>query len=155
MPPTPLSPKTRAALSGLCSILLGTLFGAAAVIGMQRPRMILEACLFGAVTGLICSPVLIFALRYGPWLAGVLWIGLLTTAAAFLAGALTTPTSPYPSMAVSIGAYVLFCLLRGFQSRKAHKPRPANLCHTCNYDLTGLSKDRTCPECGAGESVIK
>ena len=149
----PLSPRQRIrriAETVVLSIALGSIFGLAASLGMGVPGVAAIAALYGAATGLVTSPALVFGLWHGPWLWGAVWIALPTTAAAFLAGYFSAPGSgPFLSMQVSIVTYVVAAVMRGLVGLRRYRPVPAGVCPHCGYATTGLAASAPCPECGA------
>lgn len=135
--------------AGVCSIALGGVFGVIATFAMGMRVMTDFGLLFGAFAGFACSPALAFALRYGPWFPGVVWIALSTAIAAFIGGILTPPNDgPFLSMAISISVYVLASLQRGAIGWRRYRQPPAGMCESCGYNLAGLAPGVPCPECG-------
>ncbi len=108
------------------------------------------AVVFGAAAGILSAPALIFGLWHGPWLRGLVVIAAPTAVAAFFGGLMTPPNGgPIMSMTISVGAYLLASLVRGIIGwKRAHTVRPG-ACPCCEYDLSGLPSNTTCPECGA------
>lgn len=153
LPIQPLSTRQRlrrTAETVVCSIALGSIFGIAAALGMGVPGVILLAAAYGAVTGLVTSPALVFGVWHGPWFSGLAWIAVPTTLAAFLAGVFSPPGSgPLMSMQVSIATYVLAAVVRGVVGRHLYRPVRAGTCAHCGYDITGPAAGAPCPECGA------
>jgi hypothetical protein len=141
---------SRVATTCVCSIVLGGVFGVVAAVGMGMGLMAHIALIYGAIAGFLCSPVLIFGLRYGPVLSGLAWIAVPTTVAGYVGGTLTPPNGgPFLSMVVAISVYVLASLMRGIVGLKYHRPLPVGSCPYCAYDLKGLAQESVCPECGA------
>ncbi|HBS28197.1 MAG TPA: hypothetical protein DEB06_01820 [Phycisphaerales bacterium] len=146
---TVMTDLARAGVSLLVSIVLGGVFGVAAAAGMGIQYMADFAFSFGAVTGLLCSPALIFGLLYGPWLRGLLWISAPTAVAAFVGGYLTPANSrSVLGLAMPISVFVLASLLRGVIGWKYHRRARLDACFRCGYPTAGLPPDTVCPECG-------
>ncbi|CAG0978180.1 hypothetical protein PHYC_01618 [Phycisphaerales bacterium] len=139
----------RAFSFAIASIALGGIFGAVATVGMGASYLMEFGALFGSIVGLVFSPVLIFALRRGPWRISLIVIALPTLVAAHAGGLLTPPNAgPADSLALSTAVYTILCLIRGFIGLYRYAPSPPGTCPTCRYDRAGLAPNSACPECG-------
>jgi len=105
---------------------------------------------FGAIVGLSASPALIFALRRGSWLVGLLSVSVPTAIAAYVGGLLTPSNDgPVLSFLIALACFLTASWTRGVIAAKLDPPPPPGACPQCRYDRTGLAPSAVCPECGA------
>lgn len=144
---------TREVATWVASIIAGGIFGVACSVGMGFWFMSPFGFAFGAVVGLACSPALMYALRHGPWLEGLVVISVPSATAAFIGVLGNAPNrGPFLSLGLSLSVYLLACLIWGFIARKYYRPLPPWACPRCEYDRRGLEPSAPCPECGQAES---
>jgi hypothetical protein len=138
----------------MMSALAGGVFGLLALVGMGATMFGAFAAIAGLATGLILSPVLVWALWVPPRVLGTFVIILPTAALSYSAGCLTGLRSDGgnpPLCALLAGAaYVGSGLAFGHWARKRRKADPSTrpLCPKCGYSLRGLPLESICPECG-------
>lgn len=134
------------------SVVLGAVFGAAAACwaGMfDSMPLIAIGAFVGAIVGLMSSALLVYALSYGPWLSGLLKIGVPTTFVAFLSGGVYPDNAgPLISLPITLLVYTIACCWRGRLGRRRYAPLLDRLCRLCDYDRSGLPPGAVCPECG-------
>lgn len=131
------------------------MFGGLAAIGMGAGFVADVGVMLGGIVGLVCSPALMFGLRHGPWLLGLVFIAVPTAVAAFIDGRLTPPNGgPLLSLFLAVSVYLLASYVRGRIGLKWYPPPGPNACIHCAYDRTGLAPDAVCPECGAPPPIV-